>query len=222
VCVGLLVIKPHLAILFPVALLAIGAWRSILAAAVTACGLMAAGTVVLGEATFKAWLASIATAQLLLENGGLPWEKMPTVFALARLLHAPIRVAYGLHIAVAVAATTVVWRVWRQSQDWQLRGAVLMVATFLISPYVFDYDLVWLAFPVAWMAIIGMRDGWLASERELLVVAWAFPLVMAPIAGAIPIQLGPMLLMAMLWVVHRRVEAMRVTAVAHTMELAAA
>jgi len=35
VFIGLLAIKPHLALLFPVALIAIGAWRTLLAAAVT-------------------------------------------------------------------------------------------------------------------------------------------------------------------------------------------
>ena len=155
----------------------------IVAAAVTAGALMGAGIAVLGQATFKAWLGSIATVQMLLEQGGLPWQKMPTVFALVRLLHAPVRVAYGLHIAVAIAAAVLVWRVWRRSQDWQLRGAVLMAATFLISPYVFDYDLVWLAFPIAWLALVGVRDGWMRGERELLTLAWVLPLLMAPIAS---------------------------------------
>lgn len=205
--IGLLVVKPHLALLFPVALLATGAWRSIVAAAVTACGLMAAGTAILGQATFKAWLGSIATAQMLLEQGGLPWQKMPTIFALARLLHAPLRVAYGLHIVVAVYAVAMVWRVWRRSRDWQLRGAVLMSATFLISPYVFDYDLVWLAFPIAWFAMLGIRDGWLGGERDVLVAAWVLPLVMAPIASTTSLQLGPLVLVALVWNANRRCAA---------------
>lgn len=221
VLIGLLAIKPHLAILFPVALVAIGAWRSIVAAAVTACALMAAGTAVLGQATFKAWLGSIATAQMLLEQGGLPWQKMPTVFALVRLLHAPVRVAYGLHIAVAIAAAVLVWRVWRRSQDWQLRGAVLMAATFLISPYVFDYDLVWLAFPIAWLALVGVRDGWMHGERELLTLAWVLPLLMAPIASTTSLQAGPVVLIAMLWVVNRRIATIAVVTSADELELAA-
>ena len=79
-----------------------------------------------------------------------------------------------------------------------------MTATFLISPYVFDYDLVWLAFPIAWLALIGLREGWLPGEREVLVAAWISPLLMAPLATAFSVQIGPFVLGALLWVMVRR------------------
>ena len=206
VLIGLLTIKPHLALLFAVALLAIGAWRTMLTAAVTAFALTAAGTVVLGEATLKAWLGSLGIARMLLEKGGLPWEKMPTVFAMARLCGIPTPVAYGLHGIVAVAAAVTVWRVWRRSSDWKLRGAALMSATFLISPYVFDYDLAWLAFPIAWMCVKGIEEGWLKGERELLIAAWVLPLISTPIASHISVQIGPFVFGALLWMMNRRLE----------------
>lgn len=205
VFIGLLGIKPHLALLFPVALLAIGAWRSIVVAAITTCGLMAAGTAVLGLGTFQAWLGSIRVAGMLLENGGLPWYKMPTVFALVRMLGAPPALAYGLHAMAALGATVTVWRAWRLSADWQLRGAVLMSATFFISPYLFDYDLVWLAFPIAWLTCIGLREGWRSGDREVLAAAWILPLILYPVASKIFVQIGPLVLTALLWIAVRRV-----------------
>ena len=84
-----------------------------------------------------------------------------------------------------------------------------MTATFLISPYVFDYDLVWLAFPIAWLALIGLREGWLPGEREVLVVAWISPLLMGPLAEAFSVQIGPFVLGALLWVMLRRVGTVR-------------
>jgi hypothetical protein len=205
VLIGLLAIKPHLALLFPVALLAIGAWRTFATAAVTTIAFTAAGMGVLGTATLKACVGSLGTAQRFLEDGSLPWAKMPTAFAFGRLLHLPIPAAYALQALLAVAAAAVVWRVWRRSADWELRGAVLMSATFLISPYVFDYDLAWLAFPIAWLAAKGLREGWLPGEREVLAAAWLLPFLMAPIASATSVQTGPFVLMALLWIVLRRV-----------------
>jgi hypothetical protein len=202
--IGLLAIKPHLALLFPVALIAIGAWRTFITAAVTAIGFTAIGTAVFGTATLKACLGSLGYARHFLEVGFLPWGKMPTVFAFLRLLGMPITGAYIIHGIFAVGAVIAVWRVWRNSKDWQLRGAILMTATFFVSPYLFDYDLAWLAFPIAWLALGGLRDGWLRGDREVLMVAWLLPMFMAPIAGAVSIQLGPFVLGALLFITMRR------------------
>ena len=204
VVIGLLAIKPHLALLFPIALLAIGAWRTIAAAAATAFAFTAAGVAVLGHGTFKAWLASLRLATLLLREGGLPWEKMPTVFAMARMSHLPLGVADTLQGIVAIAATCAIWRVWRGSPEWPVRGAALMSATFLISPYVFDYDLAWLAFPIAWLAVTGGQQGWQRGERETLIAAWILPLVSTPIASATHIEVAPFVAFSLLWLTLRR------------------
>ena len=204
VFIGLLAVKPHLALLFPVALIAIRAWRALAAAAVTVVTFTAISTAVFGTATLKACLGSLRYARILLQNGFLPWSKMPTIFAFLRLLGVPVMAAYIVHAAVAIGAVLAVWRTWRRCTDWQLRGAVLMTATFLISPYLFDYDLAWLAFPIAWLALVGYRNGWLRGEREVLVLSWVLPLIMSPIANKISVQIGPFALAALLWMIMRR------------------
>jgi len=73
-----------------------------------------------------------------------------------------------------------------------------------VSPYSFDYDLAWLAFPIAWLAQAGLREGWLRGEREVLVAAWVLPIIMAPLAMAVPLQIGPLVLVALLGAVVRR------------------
>lgn len=206
--IGMLAVKPHLALLFPVVLIAIGAWRTIIAAAVTVVSFTAIGTSALGIDVLKACLGSLGNARLFLENGNLSWAKMPSVFAFLRLLGAPVVAAYIVHAVVAVMAVIVVWRVWRQSKDRNLRGAALMTATFLVSPYVFDYDLAWLAFPIAWLALAGLRNGWLRGEREVLVAAWLLPMLMAPIATVVHVQVGPWVLCSLLWITARRAAAL--------------
>ncbi|ACF11860.1 conserved hypothetical protein [Chlorobaculum parvum NCIB 8327] len=205
--IGLLAIKPHLAILFPLVLIAIGAWRTFISAAVTAITFTAIGTAVLGYGVLKSSLESLGYARLCLENGSLPWVKTPSVFAFARMLEMPVAWAYFIHFICAVGAVIIVWRVWRRCHDRNLRGAVFMTATFLVSPYLFDYDLVWLAFPIAWLALDGLRNGWLRGEREVLVVAWLLPMVMVPIAVVLNVQIGPFVLCALLWIAARRATA---------------
>ena len=205
--IGLLAIKPHLALLFPVALIAIGAWRTLITAAVTAITFTAISTVILGIAVLKGFLASLGYARQFLENGSLSFPKMPSMFVFMRLLGIPVAGAYVVHCVVALGAVIVVWRVWRRCPDRKLRGAALMTATFLVSPYVFDYDLAWLAFPIAWLALAGQRNGWLRGEREVLVVAWLLPLLMFLITTVLSVQVGPLVLCSLLWITVRRVTA---------------
>ncbi|NTU49628.1 MAG: DUF2029 domain-containing protein [Desulfobulbaceae bacterium] len=206
--IGLLAaIKPHFAILFPVALIAIGAWRTLITAALTAITFTAIGTATLGTAVLKGFLANLGFARLLLENR-LPWGRMPSLFAFGRLLGIPVAWAYVIHVVVAVGAAIMVWYVWRRCQERELRGAALMTATFLISPYVFDYDLAWLAFPIAWLALTGQQKGWSRGEREVLLVAWLLPmLMMVMLYTTYCVQIGPLVLCSLLWFTFRRATA---------------
>jgi len=206
VLVGLMAIKPHLALMFPVALIAARMWKTLAVAAVTTAVFLGLGTGALGLATLKACLGSFGTARMYLEDGSLPWVKMPTVFAMLRTAHVPVAAAYAVHVLVALGATLAVWRVWSRSTDWKLRGAALMTATFLVSPYIFDYDMAWLAFPTAWMVVAGLRDGWLRGEREMLVIVRILPMLMPLLAMELVVQPAVLALIALLWMVVRRVE----------------
>ena len=204
VLIGLLAIKPHLAPLFPLALMASGNWKTFLVAALVTLLFFAAGIAVLGWQTLAAFLSSLALAKGYIESGALPLGKMPTYFALMRELGASAFAAYVVHFSLAAGAAMIVWKMWRDQAAWSLRCAALMTATFLVSPFVYDYDLVWLAFPVAWISILGQRDGWMPLEIEILVAVWLLPLVMPLLADDLSLQIGPVIVTALLWLIWRR------------------
>lgn len=203
VLIGLLVIKPHLAVLFPVALIAARAWKAFAAAAVSAVVTLVSSALVLGLATIRAWLGSMGDAAGFIESGYLPWSKMPGVFAALRLLGAGVTAAYAVQAVVALAAIVTVWRIWRSTSSMELRGAALMSAIFLVNPYGFDYDTVWLAFPIAWVALYGRRHGWRRGEREVLVAAYVLPAMISPL-GALHVGVAPLVVGAFLLMVARR------------------
>jgi hypothetical protein len=206
--IGLLSIKPHLALLFPVVLIAIGAWRAMITAAVTAITFTVAATATLGTAVLDGFLTNLGYARLCLENDSNVWRKMPSVFAFMRLLGISVTWAYVLHGIVAVGAVIVVWYVWRCCRNPNLRGAALMTATFLVSPYAYFYDLVWISFPIVWLALEGLDNGWLRGERTVLAVAWLLPMLMwAQIPANLRVQVGPLVLCCLLWIVYRRAKA---------------
>lgn len=204
VLIGLLCIKPHLAVLFPLCLVAIGARRAFLSAAVTVVVFTLISTLVLGADTLVAFLLGLREASQLLDAGQAPLAKMPSVFVSLRLLHAPLVLAYVVHGIVAVFVSGVVWRIWRGCQDERLRNAAMMTGTFFVSPYVFDYDMVWLAFPVTWLCLYCMETGWRRFERELLVLFWADTLLIAVVAKHTVTHTVPLALGLLLWIIYRR------------------
>ncbi|NDU92097.1 MAG: DUF2029 domain-containing protein [Ferrovum sp.] len=204
--IGMLSIKPQLALLFPVALIAIQAWKTLLIAILTGIFSMAASTAVLGLPTFEAWLQSAGLAKALLETGGTHfWTRMPTIFSFLHLLGVPVQWAYLAHFSVAAGIAFLVWKIWKRCSEAELRNAALITGSLLISPYVLIYDLTWLALPIAWMARIGVERGWLRLEREILILAWLLPLCMLSLSHLIPIQMGPWVLLFMLALISRRV-----------------
>jgi hypothetical protein len=208
VFIGLLAIKPHLALLFPVALIAIGAWRTFASAAITTVAFVLVSVRVMGSAALKQTFASLGYARALLEDGACR-EKMPTVFSFLRFLGTPLRAAYALHALVAMLAIAAVWKVWRSCDDWKLRGASLMTATLMVSPYMQVYDLTWLALPILWLSLAGLHSGWIRGERPTLIAAWLLPLPMAWVATTTHFQTGPWILGALLGVTLRRAIASR-------------
>lgn len=204
IVVGLLAVKPHLAVLFPVALLASGRWKSVLAAGLTATGFFALSVLVLKAETAHAFLASLNHARLMVESGALPLDKMPTYFAFARLLGFGTDIAYALHLLIAAFVIVAVATIWHRNKPYYLRASALVTGTFLISPYLFDYDMVWLAFPMAWIGMEAMKSGWLRWEREVIAAAWLAPLLVPVLANTVSLQTGPLITTALFVLILQR------------------
>jgi hypothetical protein len=205
VLIGLLAIKPQLAVLFPLALVAEGSWRSIAAAAATASAFALASLAAFGAADWAAFFRDLPIAQAMTDAGALPWGAMPTANVFALSLGAPLVVARALQAAVALFAAYCVWRAWRnRAAPFAAKAATLLAASLLVSPYLFDYDLVWAALAVGWLATLGLRDGFRRGEREILLFAYLAPAVMPPVQMLTSLQLGfPAILLLLIVAVRR-------------------
>jgi hypothetical protein len=212
VLIGLLAIKPHLAVLLPLALIAGGYWRSFWTAAATVVGLIAASVAVLGTGPMIGFIDHLAVSQAMAEAGAVPWQWMPTPYVLALSLHLPPAVAALAQAAAALGAAGCVWRVWRNgAAPFEARAAVLFAGSMLVSPYMFTYDLVWDAVAIGFLALLGLRDGFRPGERELLLGCWLAPLAFIPVYWIACVQLGSLATVALLATALRR--ALAVTAV---------
>nr|WP_241014927.1 glycosyltransferase family 87 protein [Burkholderia sp. Ac-20379] len=211
VFIGLLSIKPHLAILFPVALACAGMWTTFIAAGVTATIFTAVAIAAFGVGIIHPFLAGLSEANALVASGQLPWKQMASLFASLRVFHVGIGPAYVAQACSAALALLTVGWVWRHSKALEVRATALVGGTFLISPYMYNYDGVWLGIPVALLAVESVRRGWLRWERWILVVAWAYPALGNMSEDHLEIGFGPVVFWALLFIAVRRTRlAMRV------------
>ena len=110
VALGLLAFKPHLGLAAPVVLLAAGRWRTIVAAGATLAAFAAASVAVFGVQAWTGFLSVSPLARATLEQGFVEPGKMVSAFAAARVLGAPVSVAYAAQAVVVVGAMTMVLR----------------------------------------------------------------------------------------------------------------
>ena len=200
-CLGLLTFKPQLGVLFPLVLVATGRWRAFFAAAATALALAALSWLAFGSAPWLAMAQTVAKAnQLVLTDGGTGWNKLQSVFGLVRALGGSESAAWMIQggVAAAIAAALVV--LWRRTAPFELKAAALAVGAVLVTPYVFAYDLVALAVPVAFLLRFGLARGFLRFDGLALAAAGA--LLLSYIVAATQVGLAASLIVALLIARH--------------------
>jgi hypothetical protein len=201
---GLLAYKPQFGLLLPLVLLADRHWRAFAAATTTTLGASLISYAVFGAEVWRAFFSSLRlTRTYVLEQGATGWEKIQSVFAAVRMLGGGIETAYALHAAISVLVTLAVVWVWRRPVGMPLKGAILVTATIMTTPYVLDYDLILLAIPIGLLAVEGLRTGFLNGEKLLLFAVWLLPLVSREI-GAAGIPIAPILLLLLVAAILRR------------------
>ncbi|WP_333985835.1 glycosyltransferase family 87 protein [Burkholderia orbicola] len=204
VLIGLLAIKPQLAVVFPFVLIATRAWRTFAAAAISATLFAAAGVALAGPAALHGLARAMSTVREQHFMLASYWLASPTPFAALRLAGAPVAAALAAQAAVALLAIAAAVSVWRRTHDMRLRGAVLAVATLLTTPYLWHYELTWLGIAIFCLIAHGLDEGWLPGDQGILVIAWLLPIFeMFNRLMKLP-QIGPVVLLAVLFVIVRR------------------
>jgi arabinofuranan 3-O-arabinosyltransferase len=200
---GLLICKPQLGILIPVALLAGRRWRPAAAAMVTAGGLIAVSLIWLGPDIYGAFLQRLALIRhFSLEDGAGVWHRSLSVFVAARRLGAGLQTAYAVQAITAGVAALAVAAVWFRDASSATRNAVLVLGTCLATPYLQDYDLVFGALVIAWLwqdeAVRRTPEFplFLASAALLLIPLFAASLALATGLEWGPLFIAPLFIMA--------------------------
>lgn len=206
---GLLVIKPHLLLAAPIVLLAALRWRIIVGALGSSLMLMALATLLLGTGPWHGFFADSTLARATMEQGLVPFWKMQSVFAFARLLGGGVGPAYALQALVAFSTILAVGWTAGSRPGPAAELALIAAAAPLCTPYLFDYDLCCLAIPIAWVTALALKTGWQPWEKLVLLTAYILPFIGRPVAMASHVSVAPVILLALLVCVMRRAHAGR-------------
>jgi arabinofuranan 3-O-arabinosyltransferase len=104
--------------------------------------------------------------------------------------------AWALQAAMTGTVVVATVLLWRSKARYALKAAGLATGTLLITPYLFLYDMMVLAIPIAWLVRIGLADGFRKYELPALGSA-ALLIVIFPLFE-MPIGLGATLIVAAL------------------------
>lgn len=172
VCLGLLTYKPQYGLLFPIALIAAGHWRVFVSAAVTGIVLAFASWLAFGTESWLAffhWMPKFS--QAFLTEGRAPWWKMQSIFALVRYFGGSEPLGWAFHWVLVASVAVMTALIWRSRVPYTLKAAALAAGTLLTTPYLFMYDMMVLAIPVAFLIRIGLQTGFRAGELPALGAA---------------------------------------------------
>jgi hypothetical protein len=195
---GLLTYKPHLGLLFPIAIMAGGHWRVFFTAAVFAALMAAASWLAFGSETWQAFFASISFgSKTYLSEGRADWSKLQTAFGFARTLGGSETLAWTVQGILALVAAGAIAALWRSRAAYEIKAAALGTGALLATPYLYVYDLAVLAVPLAFLYRFGRARGFFRHELAgiglVCLLILIFPFVKAPVGFAAALILAALI-----------------------------
>ncbi len=200
--IGLMIVKPHLALLMPIMLACRGAWKAFFWAAGTAIVLVLASGFIFGWDYWLVYLTKTSAFQAAMINQTQEFylRMMPTVFPAMMLAGFNSAAATIVQVACGLGAVAALWK-WMPKDPMQA-GLAAATATFLVLPYAFNYDLTVVGLGA--LIVLHRPDRPAeVGERFALTLAFLLPLLVVPMNN-VGIPVAPPALMALLGLLLRR------------------
>jgi arabinofuranan 3-O-arabinosyltransferase len=186
ICLGLLTYKPQYGFLFPIVLIAASEWKVFFAASVTAVALALVSCFAFGIESWEAFFHWMPVfSQAFLVEGKATWWKLQSLYSLVRYLGGSEQLGWIFQWVLTAAVATTLVAMWRSNLRYSLKAAALAVGTLLTTPYLFMYDVMVLAIPIAYLVRLGLASGF--RSYELPALGFAAALIVIFIFFGIPV-----------------------------------
>lgn len=207
VMIGLLAYKPQLAILPFFVLLITKNWKAMLSAVGTVFSVSLLSVLSFGKDVWIGFFQSLFhTSSYLMETSKEVTSSIqPTLLTTLIDLGVDSRISLTVQMIVAVLAVAVVgWAVLR-SERMPLKGIMLVLGMPLIIPYFMQYDLVILGLALVLLIYDFIIYGYTKLEAVMAALLWLMPLINSPVVLFTGIQLCPIVLVAEMVMVGKRI-----------------
>jgi hypothetical protein len=191
--------KPQYGLLFPIVLIAASQWTVFVTAGVVAVAMALVSWLAFGTESWQAffhWMPMFS--QAFLTEGKATWWKLQSLFSMVRYLGGTEQLAWAFQWVLTASVAVVLVLMWRSRLPYTLKAAALAVGTLLTTPYLFMYDMMVLAIPVAFLVRVGLRSGFRVYELPALACALAlfltFTFTGEPTGFAINLIVGALVL----------------------------
>jgi hypothetical protein len=189
ICLGLLSYKPQYGLLFPLVLIAASQWTVFFTAGVTAVAMAFASWLAFGTESWQAFFHWVPMfSQAFLTEGKATWWKLQSLFSLVRYFGGTEQLAWAFQWVLTASVAVALVLMWRSRVKYSVKAAALASGTLLTTPYLFMYDMMVLAIPVAFLVRIGLKSGFRAYELPALGCALALFLTFT--FTGLPVGLG--------------------------------
>lgn len=159
--IGSLAYKPPLGLVMAFVFIAAREWRIVAGAAAAVLIQLGLGCLYWGVSILVPYVDALRALPSVAADMEVLKEQMHSWRSFFELLGLPPSAALAAYAAMALATASVALVCWRSRGPLSLRFAVLVLASLLVDPHLYGYDLL-LALP----ALLLLLD-WAASERDL-------------------------------------------------------
>ncbi|HUA14826.1 MAG TPA: glycosyltransferase family 87 protein [Verrucomicrobiae bacterium] len=201
---GLLVFKPQFLVAIPFVLLLSRAWKAILGVAISAAAQLSFAFLYFGDSVMRAYFRTLlhsadnpAATELTLSP-----IQMHSLYSFWEILLPWRPGVWTLYLVSSLAVIAIAAAIWKSSSSLSLRFSALLLASVLVNPHIYIYDLVALA-----PALLLLTD-WLLNQpwsspllRLLLYLTFLLPLF-GPLARWTHLQLSVPVFALLLWVLR--------------------
>ena len=171
---GLMIYKPQLGVLVPVALLASRQWRTIASACLTASLFLSASAAVFGISVWESWWQHLPSI-----GATIAWKTVQASYLMATVTSnlltfgATTPQAHAVQAVCSLVVAILVWRCFRGGVC-MLGAALVAAGTFLATPFAFGYDLAVFNLAVIVTASERWRLGGSFSFLEVAILVLGF------------------------------------------------
>ncbi len=141
IALGIMVIKPHLAVAAGIYMLLTRRWPAVLSAGIVVAASSLACTLVFGPQIWIAWLGSIREAASYLEDGRYQLFRMISAYAAFYNAGLPPAGAFWAQMAMAALALIAVVLAVARGPSSRFALGIVAITSVMFSPYAYDYDL---------------------------------------------------------------------------------